>query len=329
MSELRQHSSGAIPPHQMTMIEPFSPDDDVAKKDVMTHKMLAKDFAASTTAHGLPKIFESRHVLLTLFWTLIFMTAMGVSIWQSSKLIKQYAARDVNTRIEVVTAKSLPFPAVSICNTNKLRKSAVENSKYTDLVAVDTEIVRPYYASECLDGDFRCNNSGCIKSYLKCDGYDNCRDKSDEVGCNYGDCGVNQFKCNTGGDDGVCIDRRQMCDRVLDCYGGEDEDRCVCKSKTEFSCSTSGRCISNDKLCNGVSDCPDGSDEISCVGFGNYCPEDYEKCDNDRKCIDPKWKCDGDNDCTDRTDEENCGDEVPLLSYVQSLYGYRDCVFML
>ncbi|XP_070575721.1 uncharacterized protein [Ptychodera flava] len=282
-----------------------------ANKALKTHRKVIKDFIGSTTAHGLPRIFEDRHFILTLFWGIIFFTAMSVSMWQGYRLIKQYLLRDVTVRIEVVTAPSLMFPSVSICNTNKLRKSAVADSPHRELLAVDTEIVRPYFASDCLEGDFRCMNSGCIKSYLRCDGYDNCRDRSDEMGCTYGNCSNGKMKCMSGSDMGVCIDLEYRCDRVVDCYDGEDENQCVCKDKKEFQCTTSGRCVDISDLCDGNYDCPDSSDEMNCNDSGMYCAEDYFKCDNDRNCIPPSWKCDGANDCFDQTDEHDCGTVVP------------------
>ncbi|XP_077861953.1 degenerin unc-8-like, partial [Saccoglossus kowalevskii] len=138
------------------------------------------------------------------------------------------------------------------------------------------------------------NNTGCIKSYLQCDGYDNCRDRSDEIGCRYGSCGSAQFRCSSGSNMGVCIKLTFQCDRNLDCYDGEDENDCACKEKKEFSCFDNGRCIPVNHLCDGDNDCNDGSDE------------NESTCDDSGEIIPRSYVCDGDADCTDESDEVNC-----------------------
>ncbi|XP_077862769.1 uncharacterized protein LOC144344827 [Saccoglossus kowalevskii] len=212
--------------------------------------------------------------------------------------------------MKVVSESYLQFPGISICNTNKLRKSAIEKSEHKGLNGVDDDIVFPYYGG-CMANDFACNNTGCIKNYLHCDGYDNCRDRSDEMGCKYGRCGNTEFRCPSGSDMGVCIKLKFKCDRHLDCYDGEDENECVCKEKKEFSCLDNGRCVPVNKLCDGNNDCADGSDEKECSEDGNYCPSDYFKCDNGRTCIPAIFKCDGGADCSDETDEMSCPTQNP------------------
>ncbi|XP_077862658.1 uncharacterized protein LOC144344653 [Saccoglossus kowalevskii] len=269
-------------------------------------KKITDAFMRSTSVAGLPRIFEGRGTIVSSFWTVAFILAMAASVWQIEELVVQYLARDVNVRIKVVTTQGLPFPSVSVCNTNKFRKSAISMSPYSKLVTVDTEIVRSYFALQCLEGDFRCNNSGCIKQYLFCDGYDNCGDRSDEENCDYGSCSVDQFKCTSGSDLGVCIEKKFRCDRKLDCYGGEDEDHCECIDKKEYKCSDTGRCIKLSKKCNGIDDCADGNDENNCFNMEHQCPEYYFQCDEGRVCI-PQWyRCDGDNDCQDTLDETGC-----------------------
>ncbi|XP_077862656.1 uncharacterized protein LOC102808992 [Saccoglossus kowalevskii] len=294
-------------------------DDNVVKK-------IVDGFLNSTTVAGLPRIFEGRGPIVSSFWDVAFILAMAASVWQIEIIFEQYFERDVNVRIKVVTTQGLPFPSVSICNTNKFRKSAISMSPYSKLVTVDTEIVRSYYALQCLEGDFPCNNSGCIKPYLLCDGYDNCGDRSDEKNCDYGSCSNDLFKCKTGSDFGVCINLNSRCDRILDCYGGEDEDDCECIDKKEYKCSDTGRCIKSSKRCDGVDDCVDGNDEKNCEfcyflsrkhadkHAPNYICQltqlqlsnTFFQCDDGRTCFPQYYRCDGDFDCLDKTDETGC-----------------------
>ncbi|XP_077867669.1 uncharacterized protein LOC144357001 [Saccoglossus kowalevskii] len=260
-------------------------------------RKVVEEFMSGTSAHGLPRIFDDRGILFKLFWIAVFVTALTVTIFQIQLLVVQFLQRNVNVRIIVVASQGLPFPSVSICNTNKLRKSAIADSPYKDILEVDTDIVRPYFdVHGCLLGDFQCNNTGCIKSYLKCDGFDNCRDLSDEQGCEYGNCGSDQFKCDTGSDMGICINSAFQCDRHIQCYGGEDEDDCECEEGM-YECDGGG-CIPESFICDGIVDCISGDDE-SCNGTAG----DWFTCDGNRT-IPPNSVCDHFNDCTDSTDED-------------------------
>ncbi|XP_077866593.1 uncharacterized protein LOC100372922 [Saccoglossus kowalevskii] len=271
---------------------------------------ITRNFGKSTTTHGIPRIFQSSSYLGSCVWALIFFTSCGCFIWQATTLILQYMEYGVTVKIDVVTEKSLLFPSVTVCNTNKLRRSAIMESTYKDILIVDDDIVNPYYVP-CLQSDFECDNSVlCVKLYLVCDGVNNCQDMSDEANCTYGDCGDNQFKCTAGGDKGICIDEDFVCDRNKDCYDGSDEDDCECKSR-EFKCKSKGGCIGKDKFCDGNLDCTDGTDEDEC---DKYNPTDCQglSCDED-KCIPSSWKCDSFADCADRSDEKDCDTDATAL----------------
>ena len=65
----------------------------------------------------------------------------------------------------------------------------------------------------------------------------------------------------------LCIERHRVCDRILDCEDGTDEESCPCKDD-EFQCVSNGMCISKDLRCDHDSDCIDHSDEMNC---SEYC----------------------------------------------------------
>ncbi|XP_077868793.1 uncharacterized protein LOC144359476 [Saccoglossus kowalevskii] len=167
--------------------------------------------------------------------------------------------------IAVVSSNQLQFPSVTVCNTNKLRRSAIRDSIYSDLLVVDTDLVLPYYVP-CMNGDFNCSNGiHCIKPYLVCDGIIHCEDKSDENDCFYDECGQDEFRCEHGSERGVCLPLNLVCDKKIACYDGQDEDNCECDVTTDYRCILSSECISNVKTCDGIYDCRDGSDESSHV----------------------------------------------------------------
>lgn len=97
-------------------------------------------------------------------------------------------------------------------------------------------------------------NKDCIPASWRCDGQNDCPDKSDEVGCPK--CRPDQFKCHSG----ECIDKNLVCDGTTNCADGYDEADC-CKSIQDFQCPINKVCISVSFLCDGWDNCADGADE--------------------------------------------------------------------
>lgn len=94
----------------------------------------------------------------------------------------------------------------------------------------------------------------CIPASWRCDGQNDCADRSDEEGCP--SCHSDQFRCQSGD----CIDRSFVCDGTTHCTGGDDEVDC-CKSPQEFKCPKNNVCLPPENLCDGWENCADGADE--------------------------------------------------------------------
>lgn len=88
----------------------------------------------------------------------------------------------------------------------------------------------------CLSEDHRCSSGLCIPPTKKCDGYFDCRDESDETGCNMTSCTKDKFRCVE-----KCIEKSQKCDHKKDCDDNSDEEGC---GKFHISVTVS---TSNDK----------------------------------------------------------------------------------
>uniref|UniRef100_A0A8C2C9Y7 Suppression of tumorigenicity 14a n=1 Tax=Cyprinus carpio TaxID=7962 RepID=A0A8C2C9Y7_CYPCA len=148
--------------------------------------------------------------------------------------------------------------------------------------------------SACPD-KFQCDNKRCVNPSLRCDGWNDCGDSTDERNCK---CDASVIQCRNG----VCKPMFWRCDGVNDCGDDTDELNCGCKSG-EFQCKNN-QCVSEKLKCDGNRDCKDGSDEDGCSR--DMCKDSTFMCSNGKCITKPNPMCDGQDDCGDGSDESNC-----------------------
>eukprot|EP00058_Branchiostoma_floridae_P026128 XP_002611618.1 hypothetical protein BRAFLDRAFT_117145 [Branchiostoma floridae] len=90
------------------------------KQDSLDH-----EFANYTTCHGASRIANAKNRPHMALWTLIFLAAFGLCTWQIVDRFQNYFAYRTGTEINVQLESELEFPAVTICNFNRIRASGV------------------------------------------------------------------------------------------------------------------------------------------------------------------------------------------------------------
>ena len=104
-------------------------------------------FVESSTLHGLQHVFTSQTPLRRIIWALLLLSGIGWFSFQSSKLLTKYFSYPVTTKVTLVYEDAPEFPAVTICNFNMFRASAVKANGYEDLLKYVMRKARGYDTS--------------------------------------------------------------------------------------------------------------------------------------------------------------------------------------
>ena len=86
-------------------------------------------FTDETTCHGLRNVFSpNQSKLRRRMWILIMMVCITVCVYVAASAVVTYFSFPANSAIQVHYVDELPFPAVTVCNVNPVKKSYYEES---------------------------------------------------------------------------------------------------------------------------------------------------------------------------------------------------------
>ncbi|XP_007951383.1 amiloride-sensitive sodium channel subunit gamma [Orycteropus afer afer] len=89
-----------------------------------TIKELMRWYCLNTNTHGCRRIVVSRGRLRRLLWILFTLTAVALIVWQCALLVLSFYTVSVSIKVHF---QKLDFPAVTICNINPYKYSAVKD----------------------------------------------------------------------------------------------------------------------------------------------------------------------------------------------------------
>ena len=99
----------------------------------------------NSSAHGLPNIHRSKSLFAKCAWTALFLASVTVLSVQVVSLLQTYLAFGYTVSLDVRFDRSLAFPAVTVCNTNPVRKAELARASdaFRELFDVDFAPPKP------------------------------------------------------------------------------------------------------------------------------------------------------------------------------------------
>ncbi|XP_023930597.1 acid-sensing ion channel 5-like, partial [Lingula anatina] len=106
------------PKVDIVMVKMTSTRNEKEEKAKEEPQVSIEAFATSTSAHGFARAYQSRHLVAKAIWTALITAGFVVAVVQIYFRFASYFRYDTTTKITMVFAKELQFPAVTICNAN-------------------------------------------------------------------------------------------------------------------------------------------------------------------------------------------------------------------
>ncbi|XP_072175728.1 epithelial sodium channel subunit beta-like [Diadema setosum] len=107
---------------------------------VKSWQTVVQRFCQSTTMHGVSRLVDSTRITFKLLWFVTVLGFLCILLWQAVLLVDEYTNHPSTTHIQLVTKTKLQFPAVTVCNMNRLRRSKLPGTRFQELLDLDRQV---------------------------------------------------------------------------------------------------------------------------------------------------------------------------------------------
>ena len=140
-----------------------NPDKDPTCCENFTRRDLKHfdKFVTTTSTHGVRRIFMGTSKIRRCFWLFLFLVASGICLNNCIRQIQFLAGWPTRQSVTEKRRDSLPFPAVTVCNINPLRKSVTDRLNITDYLECSFDPYNPAQSTLSKTGDHtrKCKNN--------------------------------------------------------------------------------------------------------------------------------------------------------------------------
>ena len=108
-----------------------------AMTEILRRKKIEKtveNSVANSTCHGFAQCLDKEHAFRRWIWIMMLFVCVGFSLQKVHGSLNKYFSYPFNTKVTIIYADELPFPAVSVCNLNDLRMSVLNGTLLYDLL---------------------------------------------------------------------------------------------------------------------------------------------------------------------------------------------------
>lgn len=99
-----------------------------AIEEKQTLKTLYNEFGEMSTVHGVKRAIVGRHCVERFIWTLLVTTGGGLAFYQFISIVQEFQTNPVSTVVSVEYEQHMEFPAVTICNLNRVKMSKASDA---------------------------------------------------------------------------------------------------------------------------------------------------------------------------------------------------------
>jgi hypothetical protein len=100
----------------VTQVIPMVEGVSTSQVSKARRRSIIREFALTTSTHGLPSIARSQSKHNFIFWVISFVIFTGIMIFFITQAIRNYFAYPTQTDVSIVVEQSQTFPAVTFCN---------------------------------------------------------------------------------------------------------------------------------------------------------------------------------------------------------------------